>query len=256
MPHRFYHLPPLPAEPIFALPNEVFHHAVTVLRLRVGDECALFDGLGMCGQAVIECIDKKSAQARWSVSPTIQTTNESPLDITLAQCLSSAEKMDWTVEKAVELGVNRIVPLFSQKSQVKLSSERADKKMEHWTRLIRAACAQSGRNRCPSLSSPQPLTEWLNRAIRTDTNPHNADIYSIILHPEHDNPQRLSQLPAPTDRQQVVLLIGPESGFSVQEYSLARSVGFIAATLGRRILRTETAGLATVAAMQALWGDF
>ena len=246
---RFY--APLPwldtAE--FTLPTEVFHHAVTVLRMRVGDVCDLFDGLGNCASAELTLIEKKSAQARWLSTPTLQTDNESPLHITLAQCLSSADKMDWTIEKAVELGVSAIVPLFPARSQVKLSPERIAKKMEHWQRIIIAACAQSERNVLPTLAQPITLAQWLGEV-------KNSDTYKLVLHPDPGLPSTLSNLSRPAPAQAIQILIGPESGLDAREIELAMQAKFKATLLGTRILRTETAGLATISALQTLWGDF
>lgn len=245
---RFFYPAPWPNTPQLTLSEEIFHHAITVLRMRVGDVCELFDGQGHCASVELIQIEKKSAQARWLSAPALHTANESPLHITLAQCLSSAEKMDWTIEKAVELGVNRIVPIFSTRSQIKLSSERSDKKLAHWQRIILSACAQSGRNVCPELLAPMSLSSWLGQT-------HDGDTCQLILQPDPQLPRTLSQLPHPTTRN-IHLLIGPESGFDDKELSLAQQAGYQATLLGTRVLRTETAGLATIAAIQALWGDF
>lgn len=245
---RFYYPAPWPDTAQLTLTDDLFHHAVTVLRMRVGDVCELFDGQGHCASVEITQIDKKSAQARWLDAPTRTVDNESPLNITLAQCLSSAEKMDWTIEKAVELGVNRIVPIFSARSQIKLSAERSDKKLAHWQRIILSACAQSGRNVCPELLAPMSLSNWLGQKP-------NVDTCQLILHPDQQLPRTLSQLAKPTTAH-IHLLIGPESGFDPNELVLAQQAGYQATLLGTRILRTETAGLAALSAIQTLWGDF
>ena len=246
----FYPAPWLETEAAtFKLPDEVFHHAVTVLRMRAGDVCELFDGNGYSAEAEIIQTDKKSAQARWLSAPQLHIENESPLNITLTQCLSAAEKMDWTIEKAVELGVTRIVPIFSARSQIKLSAERIDKKIAHWQRIIIAACAQSGRNICPQLLAPMTLGDWLGAS---KSNP----AYKLILHPDPQLPTTLSQLPRPTADQAIELLIGPESGFDDKELQLAQQADYRATLLGSRVLRTETAGLAAISAIQTLWGDF
>ena len=253
---RFYYPQPWPHLDIdrtdgatFALPESIFRHAITVLRMKVGDICELFDGAGLVAEIEIAAVEKKSAQARWRNQSTQQTENESPLNITLIQCISSAEKMDWTIEKAVELGVNQIVPVFSARSQVKLSAERIDKKIQHWQRIIIAACAQSGRNICPNLIAPMPLRDWL--AIS-----HPEPVYPIILHPGLQKNTTLSQLPPPADNAAIHILIGPESGFDEAEIALAMQASYQTSLLGKRILRTETAGLATISALQTLWGDF
>lgn len=233
----------------FTLSPEIFHHAITVLRMRVGDVCDFFDGQGHCASAELTQIEKKSAQARWLSTPTLQIDNESPLNITLAQCLSSADKMDWTIEKAVELGATAIVPLFSARSQIKLSPERIHKKMEHWQRIVIAACAQSERNVLPTLAQPITLSQWLG-AVK------DSGDYKIVLHPDPALPTTLSTLPKPSSTQAIQILIGPESGLDAREIELAMRTGFKPTLLGTRILRTETAGLATISALQTIWGDF
>ncbi|TDR32960.1 16S rRNA (uracil(1498)-N(3))-methyltransferase [Hydromonas duriensis] len=229
----------------FQLPDEIFRHAVTVLRLRVGEPFVIFDGAGQTAQAHLISIDKKSAQAQLNDIQTLSV--ESPLTITLAQCLSSADKMDWTIEKAVELGVSRIIPLFSARSQIKLSSERAIKKLEHWQRIVIAACAQTGRNVLPELTAPMSLNSFLG------AEKNNEDL-KLILHPR--NAQPFKTLPQPQPQQSVTVLIGPEAGFDESELMNAQSAHFTPTLLGPRILRTESAGLATIAALQTLWGDF
>ena len=229
----------------FTLSDEIFRHAITVLRLRVGDTFVVFDGAGQTAQAHVVSVEKKSAQAQ--LTSMAQHSVESNLHITLAQCLSSADKMDWTIEKAVELGVNRIVPLFSARSQIKLSAERAEKKTEHWQRIVLAACAQSGRNTLPELSAPMPLNAFLSSEKPNDS-------YKLMLHPRNAHP--LKSLVAPRPTQAIMVLIGPEAGFDDNEFNNAQAAQFTPTLIGTRILRTESAGLATIAALQTLWGDF
>ena len=229
----------------FTLPDDIFRHAITVLRLRVGDTFAVFDGAGQMAQAHVTHVEKKSAQAQ--LTGIEQRSVESNLQVTLAQCLSSADKMDWTIEKAVELGVTRIVPLFSARSQIKLSAERTEKKVEHWQRIIIAACAQSGRNTLPELIAPMQLNAFLSTEKANDS-------HKLMLHPR--NAQPLKSLAAPAHSQSVTLLIGPEAGFDDYEFNNAQAAHFTPTLLGPRILRTESAGLATIAALQTLWGDF
>lgn len=243
---RFYLPPPWAAiHTSFNLPDDIFRHAVTVLRLRIGDGFVVFDGAGNEAQAHLTSIDKKSAQAQLTAIEARSV--ESPLRITLAQCLSSADKMDWTIEKAVELGVTRIVPLFSARSQIKLSAERAAKKLEHWQRIVTAACSQSGRNTLPELTMPMSLTSFLGAE-------KNSTDLKLILHPRDAQP--IKTIAPPSPQQNVVLLIGPEAGFDEQELTNAQAVHFTSTLLGPRILRTESAGLATISALQTLWGDF
>lgn len=246
MSFRFYYPAPLPAiNQAFVLPNELFHHAVNVLRLREQSEITLFDGIGNQAYAQLSQIEKKSA--RVTITRIEATTVESPLTITLAQCLSVGDKMDWTIEKAVELGANRITPLFSAKSQIKLTSERAEKKLEHWQRVIIAACSQCGRNTLPQLDAPQTLSTFLSaQKSRTDL--------KLMLHPDGAVPFR--SLAKPSTDQEIILLIGPEGGFDDKELTQAQLAHFKNTVLGPRVLRTESAGLAAIAALQTAWGDF
>lgn len=246
MSHRFYYPAPLPnITNEFTLPDDVFHHALNVLRLRLNDTFELFDGAGSVATVQLSQIEKKRASA--IVNTIQQHSIESPLSITLAQCLSVGDKMDWTIEKATELGVTRIVPLFSTKSLVKLTAERADKKIAHWQRIITAACAQSGRNKLPQLHETQSLKSFLSEQ-------KNSDHYKLMLHPNGATP--FKTLSRPTSCQEIIILIGPESGFDQSELTMAQTCGFTNTVLGPRILRTESAGLATIASIQVLWGDF
>ena len=158
--------------------------------------------------------------------------------------------------------MNRIVPIFSSRSQIKLSHERSDKKMAHWQRIIVSACAQSGRNVCPELLAAMSLSQWLGQSIDEDETEHKINhkiehepTCRLILHPDPQLPHTLSQLPRAATRT-IHLLIGPESGFDDKELILAKQASYQATLLGPRVLRTETAGLATLSAIQALWGDF
>jgi 16S rRNA (uracil1498-N3)-methyltransferase len=229
----------------FELPNDLFHHAVNVLRLREHHEITIFDGIGNQARAQLTQIEKKSALA--TITLIESTSIESPLSITLAQCLSVGDKMDWTIEKAVELGVTRITPLFSVKSQIKLTPERAAKKLEHWQRIIIAACAQCGRNVLPQMDTPQTLNTFLG------TQKSRPSI-KLMLHPNGAIP--FKAIPAPQASQEIILLIGPEGGFDDKELAQAQASNFTNTVLGPRVLRTESAGLAAIAALQTIWGDF
>lgn len=246
MTHRFYYpaaLPSIGAE--IPLIDDVFHHAINVLRLRLNDKVELFDGVGNAVVAQLTHIEKKTATVK--ICSIANDKVESSLSITLAQCLSLGDKMDWTIEKATELGVTAIVPLFSAKSLVKLTSDRASKKHSHWERIITAACAQSGRNQLPKLHAVQTLKSFL---AEQKLSKH----CKLMLHP--NSVQSLKDLSPPINGQEVIILIGPESGFDASEITMAQDCGFINTVLGSRVLRTETAGLATVASIQMLWGDF
>ena len=220
---------------------EQSHYLARVLRLRVGDPVQLFDGEGGRFRALVE--DAAARAARLRVVAAEAPAPESPLRITLAQCVSGAEKMDWTVEKAVELGAAAIQPLISQRSLVRLDEARAERRLEHWRRLVVAACMQCGRDRLPALASPMPLPDWLARRERSAC--------AILLAP--GAALRLSEFePAGA---QVDVLVGPESGLSPGETAAAQACGFVPVGLGPRVLRTETAGLAAIAVLQARFGD-
>lgn len=223
------------------LPREQSHHLCRVLRARAGDPLQLFDGAGVRLAAVLEEASPSAARVRVLA---IETPGaESPLAITLAQCVSGAEKMDWTVEKAVELGVAAIRPLLSQRSIVRLDDARARRRTEHWRRLAVAACAQCGRDRLPELAEPVPLDAWL--ASRPAGDP------GVVLAPSASLP--LSRLDGPLRALDV--LVGPESGLTAEEIAAAQAAGLRAVSLGPRTLRTETAGLAALAVLQARFGD-
>ena len=167
---------------------------------------------------------------------------ESPLAVTLAQCVSSGDRMDLTLQKATELGVRRIVPLESERSIVRLSRERADRRVAHWRGIVSAACEQSGRNRVPDVDAITPLDEFL-------ATPGTEELRLLL------SPEASSDLKALPGARAVALLVGPEGGLSVAERGRAAAKGFQAVRFGPRILRTETAPLAAIAAMQVLWGD-
>ena len=238
---RFYIAAPLSLGQ-HALPEEQAHYIGRVLRHGVGDAVQLFDGSGQVYQAAILSMGKKSVSVSVQAAATVLC--ESPLPITLLQSVSSSERMDFTIQKSVELGVAQIVPLMSERSSQRLSGERADKKVARWQDIAIAACEQCGRTVVPTIAPIISLAEALNRL------PENGTRLLMSL----NRPQALNQLPTPPA---ATLLVGPEGGFSAAEEALAISqFGFNAISLGPRVLRTETAALATIAAMQMLWGDF
>jgi 16S rRNA (uracil1498-N3)-methyltransferase len=223
-------LPPVPA-----------HHATRVLRLVKGSEVALFNGQGGEYRAVLEWVDRDGVRARcleW-----LDVERESPLDIRLAQGISSGERMDYTLQKAVEMGVREIQPLSMRRSVVKLSSERAEKRVAHWQGIVMSACEQSGRNHLPPVALPLDIPQWLATAPQG---------MKLFMSPAAET--TLNQLAPPAGP--VWLVAGPEGGFEQEEARLITDFGFVPVRLGPRILRTETAALAAVAAMQALWGDY
>jgi 16S rRNA (uracil1498-N3)-methyltransferase len=237
---RFYCPQPLAAGAIVDLPEAVAHH-LHVVRMQPGDTMTLFDGRG--GQYLASLIEvgKKRASARVGEHDALEA--ELPYSITLAQGLPEGSKMDWIIEKAVELGVAALQPLAAQRSVVRLSNERAEKRHAHWQGVIVSASEQCGRNRLAQLA---PLTDF-NRFIASP-----AAGPRILFSPRAT--QSLAAWARQAGPQAVTLLVGPEGGFSEQEEQAALDAGALSLSLGPRVLRTETAGLAALAALAALWG--
>jgi len=238
---RLYLPVPLRSGDEIELAPEQSHYVARVLRLRPGEALQIFDGEGSRHAAVI--VDAHAKRARLSVGDAQAALADSPLSVTLAQCISSAEKMEWTIEKAVELGVAAIQPLISKRTVVRLDAQRAQRRGEHWRRLIVAACMQCGRDRLPSLAPPIELAGWL--ASR------DTGATAVVLVPG----ARIRLAQVETRNASLQLLVGPESGLAEEEIDAARAAGFIAASLGPRVLRTETAGLAALAVLQSKSGD-
>ena len=238
---RFYCPSPLAIGAVFDLPPEVAHH-VQVLRLGPDALITLFNGEGGEFTATLLVTEKKRA----SVEIKAFSPREAELGyaITLAQALPEASKMDWIIEKAVELGVTAIQPLAAQRCVVRLSAERAQKRHAHWQGVIVSAAEQSGRNRLPALAELSDYHGWIRQ---------HALHPRILLSPRATQP--LSDWARHHPPQSVALLIGPEGGLSEQEEQAARAQGALALSMGPRILRTETAGLAAMAALNAIWGE-
>jgi len=247
MPPRFFVDAALAADTVVELPDTVVRH-VHVLRLSPEDPITLFNGQGGSYSATLAEIGKRSASAR--ISAHDATEAEPPFAVTLAQGLAGGDKMDWLIEKAVELGVAAIQPLQAQRSVVRLSGERAAKRQAHWQALIEAACEQCGRNRLPALAPMSTFDAWLAAAPATGNR--------LLLSPRAVAPlPELARTHADAWRAKgVTLLIGPEGGLSPEEEAAARHAGFIGVSLGPRILRTETAGLACLATLNAILGGF
>jgi 16S rRNA (uracil1498-N3)-methyltransferase len=237
---RFYCSQELSIGAAIALPDHVAHH-VQVLRMTPGDEITLFNGEGGEYTATLTTVDKKRATAE--IKAFAPREAEVPYAITLAQALPEASKMDWIIEKAVELGVTAIQPLAAQRCVVRLSAERAEKKLVHWQGIIVAAAEQSGRNRLAHLADPIDFNAWI-----AQQNLHRR----ILLTPRSE--QSLSEWARHQPPQSVALVIGPEGGFTEQEENTARTHGALMLSMGPRVLRTETAGLAALAALNATWG--
>ncbi len=235
---RFYVSQPLRPGRV-ELPDASAHYISRVLRMQAGDALQLFDGSGLEFAGVIAAVGKKSLTVELESSQPGQP--DSPLRVHLGQVLSRGERMDWAIQKATELGVTEITPLFSERCEVRLNDERTQKRLEHWQQVAISACEQCGRSSVPLIHAPVAVSQW--QAVV------EADL-KLVLHPDeqplasHARPQRLA------------LLIGPEGGLSPSEVSAAQSAGFAAACFGPRVLRTETAPIVALSLAQFLWGDF
>ena len=243
---RFFSTQPLPVGARVDLSENAARHAVRVLRLRENDGLTLFDGTGGEVAARIAHVGRDAVVAEVMQRRDVEC--ESPIDITLVQALQSGEKMDLTVQKAVELGVRRIVPVTSQRSVVRLEGDRAQRRVAHWQAVAISACEQCGRNRVPEVSDLVGLRQWLAKPAS------GGSVVRLLLDPRSTN--TLDSLPCPREDWGVELLIGAEGGLSPEETEMALQAGFTGVRLGPRVLRTETAGLAALAAIQCLWGDF
>ncbi len=250
---RFYNPENLAIGASIKLSDNAATHATRVLRLEVSDEIALFNGDGNDYTCAISSIKKSEVQV--IVKNVVKITNESPLRITLLQGISSGDRMDYTIQKAVELGVTAVVPIITSRSVVKLTNERAEKRLTHWQNVVIAACEQSGRAFVPTVSAPVQLSAWLGankHESAGDAKIKTNESTRILLNPI--GALRLAERPKP--KGDIELLIGAEGGLSQSEIDTALSQGFQSIVLGARILRTETAALVAIAAMQTLWGDF
>ncbi|MCG8325925.1 MAG: 16S rRNA (uracil(1498)-N(3))-methyltransferase [Thiotrichales bacterium] len=222
------------------LPVDMSHHLTHVLRMRADQALILFNGRGGEYTARLTRVGRKGALAQ--VDAWQDVSRESRLHITLAQSISRSQKMDYTVQKAVELGVTRIVPLISRRTGTQLPAGRMEKKRTHWQKIIIAACEQSGRTVLPELETVMHFDDWLAQ----DKNPVRCVL----------DPGAGAGFPdCRKDANEVSLLIGSEGGWDEQELSAARDAGYTGISLGRRILRTETAAVVSVAICQSLWGD-
>lgn len=237
---RIYQPASLNSGELLSLTTEAAHHVANVLRLQVGQPLTVFNGEGDAMAAVITTAAKRKVEVRLGERQTGDA--ESVLQLTLVQAISRGNRMDITLQKAVELGVSRFVPVHSEFSNVRLDAGQRQKKHEHWQRIIIAACEQCGRNRLPELFEPQPLADWLA---------HASTACKLVLHPRAASAVTAIQ-PPPAE---VMLLAGPEGGFSDSEVAQAIAAGYRGIRLGPRILRTETAALVALTVCQTLWGD-
>ena len=238
---RFYVDFALSPDSVVKLPDDVVRH-LNVLRVKNTEEIVLFNGNGKAYPALPEVLEKRRASVR--ILREEATDNESPLNITLVQAVSSAERMDFTLQKSVELGVAEIRPVISERCVVRLSGERAEKRVARWQEIVVSACEQSGRNIVPKVL---PLTTYAQALQQL---PQETTKLLMSL----NRAQKLSDVRPQSGK--VVFMVGPEGGWTEKEEQQAFDAGFQSVTLGKRVLRTETASLAAIAAMQTLWGDF
>lgn len=228
------------------LPAAACEHLVRVLRLAEGAPLTLNNGDGMDYRATLIDIGKRGARAR--IAGASENRAESPLRVVLAQALARGEKMDWVIQKATELGVAAVQPIVTERTEVRLDAERAGKRLAHWRGVAIAACEQSGRARVPAISEPVALATYAagveSDAIRLALDPDGESIAQALG-------DRVTAIGSP-----IHLVIGPEGGLSERDHAQLRAAGFRGLRLGPRILRTETAGLAALAALQVLAGDF
>jgi 16S rRNA (uracil1498-N3)-methyltransferase len=233
---------PLAVGARLALPEAAAGHLLRVLRAQAGDACVLFNGDGHDYDARIVATGKRDAEVEILAARAIG--NESPLRIVLLQALARGEKMDWILQKATELGVAAIVPVASERSEVRLEGERAGKRSAHWRSVVASACEQSGRATMPAVAAPVPLADAMDGLP--------AGARRLLLDPQAAH--GMGTLDVPDDG--IVLAIGPEGGWSARDLATLRGNGFEGLRLGPRVLRTETAGIAAIAALQACHGDF
>lgn len=231
---------PLEANKDVVLNPSASHH-LQVLRIRPGADLVLFNGDGSNYFAQLETASKKQVQVK--IISRSEPEQECPVQIHLCISISKGERMDFAIQKSIELGVSEITPLFSQHGVVNLNDERLQKRQQHWHKVMISACEQSGRCRIPLLNHAMELDKWLEM-------PHSGT--GLILDPRSE--VRIGSLNQPGKR--ITILVGPEGGLSNAEITSAKDHGFTGISLGPRILRTETAPLATIAAIQTLWGDY
>ena len=222
------------------LDDNAANHVGRVLRMQAGQALLLFNGDGQDYHATITEAGKKHVQV--AVTEAAENETESPLRVVLAQTLSKGDRMDYAVQKAVEMGVSEIVPLTTERCDVKLKGDREDKRLRHWQQVAISAAEQCGRARVPEIQPVMTVQQWLEHAQACDLR--------LVLH--HRTEQSLNTLEKPSS---IALMIGPEGGLTAEEIALAEDNGFLPVALGPRVLRTETAPVAAIALCQWLWGD-
>ncbi|MBW0147288.1 16S rRNA (uracil(1498)-N(3))-methyltransferase [Marinobacter arenosus] len=237
---RIYTDSPLNSGATAELDDNAAQHVGRVLRMQPGQELSLFNGDGQDYPATITAAGKKHVEVL--VGQPEPNTTESPLEIVLGQTLSKGDRMDYAVQKAVEMGVTRIVPLTTERCDVKLKGDREDKRLRHWQSVAVSAAEQCGRARVPDILPVMTVPQWLEHS-------RDCDI-RLVLH--HRTEQSLTTMAKPG---RIALMIGPEGGLTADEIALAENDGFLPVALGPRVLRTETAPVAAMALCQWLWGD-
>ena len=225
---------------LITLDDNAFNHLIRVLRMKTGESITLFDGSNQITPAVIHEVNKKTVIVKTANS--VLDNRESPLNIHLGQVISRGDKMEFTIQKSVELGVNTITPLLSERCGVKLDQDRLEKKVQQWQKIVISACEQCGRNIIPSINPVMKLENWCANL---------TDSLKLNLHPKAE--QGINQLPC--DNNNISLLIGPEGGLSNEEISMTHQYQFTDILLGPRVLRTETAALTAITALQVRFGD-
>ncbi|MDE1232737.1 16S rRNA (uracil(1498)-N(3))-methyltransferase [Vibrio aestuarianus] len=237
---RIYHPTPISQLGTIALSDDAAGHIGRVLRMQVGQEVLLFDGSGAEFPATISEVTKKGVLVE--VAERVESSCESPLNLHLGQVISRGDKMEFTIQKSVELGVNTITPLISERCGVKLDAKRFEKKLEQWQKIAISACEQCGRNTVPVIRPIMQLEAWCTE---------QSDALKLNLHPRAK--YSINTLPEPVTK--VRLLIGPEGGLSAQEIRMTEEYQFEETLLGPRVLRTETAALTAITALQVRFGD-
>jgi 16S rRNA (uracil1498-N3)-methyltransferase len=238
--HRFFVSLPLQSGETIALDRQVSLHISSSLRLKKRHLITLFDGSGGEYEAMITQIDRKRVSARIGEFSSI--SRESPLQVHIAMALIRGDRMDYAIQKITEMGANQITPLITERSEVKLSSERTTRKLAHWRGIVASACEQCGRNQLPDINSPLPFSKLFEQVTSSG---------KFILHPGASTLNSRSGSP-----QSVTLVSGPEGGFTDSEIHLANDFGFQSIGFGPRVFRAETAPIATLSLLQYLWGDF
>lgn len=237
---RIFQPTPILSHSLIELDENAFNHIVRALRMKEGESIVLFDGSNHITPAIIQQITKKSITVK--TQDTIEENRESPLHIHLGQVLSRGDKMEFTIQKSVELGVSIITPLLSERCGVKLDNERLDKKIVQWQRIAQSACEQCGRNTVPIINPIQKLDKWCQQLV---------DYTKITLHPRAQ--YGINHLTLAN--KDIALLIGPEGGFTEQEINMTEAHQFTQILLGPRVLRTETVALTAITALQVKFGD-